>query len=66
VNHPPIQWRISSFSANGGSCVAVAAVDDAVLVRNSNHPDRGTLALPARAMMSFVAACAAGELDDLG
>jgi hypothetical protein len=60
------RWRISSFSGQNGSCVAIAPVDDAVLVRNSVHPDRGTLAFPAGAMAAFVAAAKAGEYDDLG
>jgi hypothetical protein len=60
-----LNWRISSYSGQNGSCVAVAAVADGVLVRNSNRPDRGTLALPAHAVAAFVAACTTGELDDL-
>ena len=58
-----VRWRISSFSGQNGSCVAVAESDDTVLVRNSNHPDRGTLAVSAGAMAAFVAACARGDLD---
>lgn len=60
-----IRWRVSSFSGQNGTCVAVAATDDGVLVRNSNQPDRGTLAFPRDVMAAFVAACNAGELDDL-
>jgi hypothetical protein len=59
------RWRISSFSTNNGSCVAVAAVDDTVAIRNSNHPDRNTLTLDPAAMAAFVAACSAGECDNL-
>ncbi|HEV7763122.1 MAG TPA: DUF397 domain-containing protein [Acidimicrobiales bacterium] len=36
-----------------------------VALRNSQHPDRGTLSLRGSAVASFVAACRAGELDDL-
>lgn len=61
-----VRWRISSFSGQNGSCVAVAESGDTVLVRNSNHPDQGTLAVSADAMAAFVAAVAAGEYDDLG
>lgn len=59
-------WRISTFSGQNGSCVAIATTDDRVLVRNSNRPDRGTLALSPASLAAFVAASAAGELDDLG
>lgn len=55
-------WRTSSYTDNG-KCVQVADVG-AVLVRNSNHPDRGTLALDRTAFAAFVAGCAAGDLDD--
>lgn len=61
----PTTWRTSSFSGSNGDCVAIAAAADSVLVRNSNHPDRGTLGLDPSAMAAFVAACSAGELDDL-
>lgn len=39
----PLDWRISTASASGTDCVAVAATDTGVAVRNSNFPDRGTL-----------------------
>jgi ADP-ribose pyrophosphatase YjhB (NUDIX family) len=59
-------WRKSSYSASNSACVAVAQPDaSTVLVRNSNHPARGTLAFPAGAVAAFVARCATGDLDDL-
>lgn len=61
----PIRWRKSSYSGSNGACMAVADLGDAVAIRNSNHPDRGTLALDPSAMAAFVAGCAAGQLDDL-
>lgn len=63
TDHP--RWRKSTFSGSNGDCVELAEVDEAVLVRNSNHPDGGTLTLDRVALAAFVAACRAGELDDL-
>lgn len=60
-----LSWRKSSFSGSNGDCFELASPGDHVLVRNSNHPDRGTLALDPSAMAAFVAGCAAGQLDDL-
>jgi hypothetical protein len=57
-------WRKSSFSDNG-KCVEIADNGGSVLVRNSNHPDRGAIAVAPAAMAGFVAACSAGEIDDL-
>lgn len=56
-------WRISSYSGTNGSCVQVADVDDGILVRNSNHPDAGTLHLSKEQFAQWVQACAAGEFD---
>ena len=61
-----MNWRKSTYSTNGPDCVEVATPDPStVLVRNSNHPDRGTLAFPTAAVAAFVAACQTGDLDDL-
>ena len=60
-----MRWRKSSYSQGDGDCVELGEAHGAVQVRNSNRPDRGTLALPAAAVADFVAACRAGELDDL-
>lgn len=38
----------------------------AVLVRNSNAPDRGTISFSLNAMAAFVDAAKSGEYDDLG
>jgi hypothetical protein len=56
-------WRKSTFSAANGDCVEIAQTDQLVYLRNSNHPDRGTLTLPRAAVAGFVASCAAGDLD---
>jgi Domain of unknown function (DUF397) len=37
----PNVW--TKFSDNGNNCVEVKLTDTEVLVRNSNHPDAGTL-----------------------
>jgi hypothetical protein len=57
-------WRKSSYSDNG-KCVEIAEAGDAVLVRNSQRPDAGTLVFPPAALAAFVAACRTGKLDDL-
>jgi hypothetical protein len=63
----PLRWRKSSYSATASTCVEVAQRPDGqVLVRNSNHPDAGTLTLTAEEMTAWVAGCRAGEFDDLG
>ncbi|WP_285500478.1 DUF397 domain-containing protein [Actinokineospora sp. NBRC 105648] len=38
----PHTW--TKFSSNGSSCVEVMLTSSEVLVRNSNHPDSGTVA----------------------
>jgi len=59
------RWRTSSYT-DRGNCVAVAeCADGDVAVRNSNHPDAGTLTFPAEAMHAWIAGIKAGEFDDL-
>lgn len=58
-------WTKSSFSVDAAKCVEIARDGDLVHVRNSQHPDRGALALLSPTMAAFVRACAVGELDDL-
>jgi hypothetical protein len=63
------RWRTSSFS-NGldpySTCVEVAALPDGrVAVRNSNHPDAGTVLFTRAEMHAWVKGVKAGEFDDL-
>lgn len=61
-----MMWRKSSFSSSNGTCVEVAtSTEGTTHVRNSVHPDRSVLVLPSGAVAAFVAACRAGEYDDL-
>jgi hypothetical protein len=60
-----MRWCKSSYSQGSGACVELGEADGAVHIRNSNHPDRGALALPAADMADFIDACRAGYLDDL-
>lgn len=60
-----LRWRKSSFSSTSNECVEVAEDVRGVLVRNSNHPDRGTLAVAPDAMAAWVAGVASGDIDDL-
>jgi hypothetical protein len=59
------RWRKSTFSSLG-DCVALAPVQgDRVAVRNSKHPDRGTLLVTRAEMAAWLAGIKAGEFDDL-
>lgn len=65
-----VTWRKSSFSGGGGSsgadCVEVAALPDGrIAVRNSKHPDAGTVLFTTSEMDAWVRGCKAGEFDDL-
>jgi hypothetical protein len=42
----PLTWRKSTYSGQASDCVEMAAAPDGqVLVRNSNRPDAGTIAV---------------------
>jgi len=50
-------WRTASYSgANGGECVEVASVADAVIVRDTKNRNGGTLSVPVGAWRAFIAA----------
>lgn len=61
-----LAWRKASFSADQGACVELAPLPDGrVAVRNSNHPDAGTVLFSRREMDAWVRGAKAGEFDDL-
>jgi hypothetical protein len=61
-----LAWRKSSFSADQGACVELAPLPDGrVAVRNSNHPDAGTVYFTRREMDAWLKGAQAGEFDDL-
>ena len=61
-----LNWRISTFSGTGGSCVEMARrADDAVLVRNSNRRAAGSLAFSTTEMATWLEGCREGSIDDL-
>jgi hypothetical protein len=59
-----MQWRKSTFSATS-ECVVLADIDGLVAVRNSKHPESGTLLFSRVALASWVAGCQSGQFDDL-
>jgi hypothetical protein len=68
VSHDPntLAWRKSTFSGGGNDCVEMAdAGAEGVAVRNSNHPDAGTLYLDRHPLADLFAAVKLGQLDDL-
>jgi hypothetical protein len=59
-----VAWRKSSYSGSNSTCVEVAR-DAAILLRNSNAPDAGTLAVAPADFGTLLAGCRSGHLDDL-
>jgi hypothetical protein len=57
-----LAWRTSSYSTNG-TCVQVAAAGGVVAVRNSNHPESGTITVGRAPFGSFPDALRAGMMD---
>ncbi|HEX9064222.1 MAG TPA: DUF397 domain-containing protein [Streptosporangiaceae bacterium] len=58
-----VAWRKSGF-CQSGECVEVAALDEAVLVRDSKHPGH-VLTYSSDEFRAFVLGVKAGEFDDL-
>lgn len=60
-----LTWRKSSFSSATGTCVEIAQHDEALLVRNSIHPEAGTLTVDRGPFAAWLVATRDGALDDL-
>ncbi|MFX4293250.1 DUF397 domain-containing protein [Streptomyces bohaiensis] len=64
---PPQQWVSSSYSSNGGNCVAwaprAAARTGTVPLRDSKDPAGPSLTVPVGAFAAFVAGVSSGALD---
>lgn len=65
MTKPSPPWRVSSYSSDGGTCLAVAGTPSAVLLRNSNHIELGALRFDRPSIAAFVAGCKTGQFDDL-
>jgi hypothetical protein len=61
----PTGWRKSSYSDNAQNCVELATTPGAAHLRDSKHPDAGSLTFPPAEVAALVAAARAGELDHL-
>ena len=63
---PAPRWRKSSYSGTNGDCFEISDLwNDTTAVRNSNHTTAGSLVFASSNMGAFIAACRAGEFDDL-
>jgi hypothetical protein len=57
------QWRVSSFSANGSTCVEVARnLPGVIAVRDSKNPDGAALIFSPYQWQAFTAQVRAGTL----
>jgi hypothetical protein len=61
-----LKWRKSTYSGTQSECVEVAEHPGGhLLVRNSNRPAAGTLAVPPAEWGAWLGAWRGGALDDL-
>ncbi|HEU5158479.1 MAG TPA: DUF397 domain-containing protein [Streptosporangiaceae bacterium] len=64
VDYSGARWRKSSRSGGqGGACVEVADLGDAIGVRDSKNPGGSKLAFSRREMADFAARVKTGHLD---
>jgi hypothetical protein len=64
VDYSGACWRKSRRSGGqGGQCVEVADLGDAVAIRDSKNPDGPRLAFSRREMAEFAARAKSGRLD---
>jgi hypothetical protein len=61
----PVNWRKSSYSMGNNNCVELADNGERILLRDSKDPGGGHLPFARSELAAFVAACRAGEPDDL-
>ena len=62
-----LTWRKSSFSGTDANCVEVAALGDGrIAVRNSRHPDEGTVFCTRAELDVWIESVKAGWFDHLG
>jgi hypothetical protein len=63
---PAPRWRKSSYSGTNGDCFEISDLwNETTRVRNSKHSTAGSLVFASSNMGAFIAACRAGEFDDL-
>jgi Domain of unknown function (DUF397) len=58
-------WRKSTYSSGNADCVELATADDAILLRDSKHPEAGHFTFTRPELAAFVAGAKAGEFDDM-
>ncbi|WP_433243452.1 DUF397 domain-containing protein [Streptosporangium sp. CA-135522] len=57
------QWRKSSLSGDGPSCVEVAFVNDVVAVRDTKDREGGTLVFHRDEWVAFIGGIKSGDFD---
>jgi hypothetical protein len=63
---PAPRWRKSTYSGPNGDCFEISDPwNETTAVRNSKHTAAGSLVFASSSMGAFIAACRAGEFDDL-
>ncbi|GAA1854898.1 DUF397 domain-containing protein [Actinomadura bangladeshensis] len=63
---PSAEWRISSYSAQGATCVEVAKITCTCLLRDSTDPDGAVLTLTVREWATLLHVIKTGAYDQPG